>query len=133
MSVRSARPQYPFRQTIPATSLSCPDPPHSPRSLLPPLLTLPPLIDRIHGSAPDIAGQGIANPIGTILSAAMMFRYSLGRPAEAELIEAAVKRVLDSTESGGFDLRTKDLGGEAGTKEVGDRVLQVIEEIAGKQ
>jgi 3-isopropylmalate dehydrogenase len=63
----------------------------------------------------------------------MMLRYSLGRPAEAELIEAAVKRVLDSTESGGFDLRTKDLGGEAGTREVGDRVLQVIEEIAGKQ
>lgn len=83
----------------------------------------------IHGSAPDIAGKGIANPIGTILSAAMLLRYSLGRPQEADIIEQAVKKVLDGPELGGFDLRTKDLGGEAGTKEVGDRVVQVIEEL----
>jgi len=84
---------------------------------------------RIHGSAPDIAGQGIANPIGTILSAAMLLRYSLGRPAEADLIEKAIKKVLDGPELGGYDLRTKDLGGNAGSKEVGDRVVQVIEEL----
>ena len=87
------------------------------------------LTSRIHGSAPDIAGQGIANPIGTILSAAMLLRYSLGRPAEADLIEKAIKKVLDGPELGGYDLRTKDLGGEAGSKEVGDRVVQVIEEL----
>ena len=88
---------------------------------------------RITGSAPDIAGQGIANPIGTILSAAMLLRYSLGRPVVAELIENAVKKVLDSKADGGLDLRTKDLGGEAGTKEVGDRVVEVLEEMMKKK
>ena len=88
------------------------------------------LTSRIHGSAPDIAGQGIANPIGTILSAAMMLRYSLGRPAEADLIEQAVKKVLDNKDAGGFGLRTKDLGGESATKEIGDRVVEVIQQIA---
>jgi len=81
------------------------------------------------GSAPDIAGQGIANPIGTILSAALLLRYSLCRPKEAELIEKAVQTVLDSTEDGGLDLRTKDLGGSAGTQEVGDRVVEVLEKL----
>lgn len=59
----------------------------------------------------------------------MLLRYSLGRPEEADLIEKAVKKVLDAPEVGGFDLRTKDLGGEAGSKEVGNRVVQVIEEL----
>ena len=54
------------------------------------------LYEPIHGSAPDIAGQDIANPIGTILSAAMMLRYSFDMPAEADAIEEAVSRVLDA-------------------------------------
>ena len=54
------------------------------------------LYEPIHGSAPDIAGQDIANPIGTILSAAMMLRYSFDLPAEADAIEDAVSRVLDA-------------------------------------
>jgi 3-isopropylmalate dehydrogenase len=53
------------------------------------------MYEPIHGSAPDIAGQNIANPIGTILSAAMMLRYSFDMPAEADAIEAAVNTVLD--------------------------------------
>ena len=53
------------------------------------------LYEPIHGSAPDIAGMDIANPIGTILSAAMMLRYSFHMPSEADAIEAAVSEVLD--------------------------------------
>lgn len=87
------------------------------------------LYEPIHGSAPDIAGQDIANPIGTILSAALMLKYSLGRPKEAELIESAVRKVLDAKDLGGEDLRTKDLGGESGTKEMGDRVVSVLEKM----
>lgn len=84
------------------------------------------LYEPIHGSAPDIAGKGIANPIGTILSAAMLLRYSLGRHNEANAIEQAVRRVLDDKSLGGLGLRTKDLGGETGTVEVGDRILLVL-------
>jgi 3-isopropylmalate dehydrogenase len=62
----------------------------------------------IHGSAPDIAGKGIANPIGTILSAAMLLRHSLGLAQEAELVERAVDRVI----TGGA--RTADMGAAAG-------------------
>ncbi|CAD6980735.1 unnamed protein product [Tilletia controversa] len=91
------------------------------------------LYEPIHGSAPDIAGQGIANPIGTILSAALMLRYSLGShgASAAEAIEAAVRRVLDTPEvaANGFGLRTRDLGGEASTKEVGDKVLEALAEL----
>ncbi len=69
------------------------------------------LYEPIHGSAPDIAGRDLANPIGTILSGAMLLRWSLGRAAAAEAIEAAVGRALDD----GF--RTADLwpvdGGDA--------------------
>ncbi|KAK8088701.1 3-isopropylmalate dehydrogenase [Apiospora hydei] len=75
------------------------------------------IYEPIHGSAPDISGQGIVNPIGTILSVAMMCRYSLGLPQEASAIEQAVKNVVD----GG--IRTKDLGGSAGTKETGDAIV----------
>jgi 3-isopropylmalate dehydrogenase len=63
----------------------------------------PGLYEPIHGSAPDIAGKGIANPIGTILSGALMLRYSLGMEAEALEVEKAVDEVL----SKGF--RTRDL------------------------
>jgi 3-isopropylmalate dehydrogenase len=81
------------------------------------------LYEPIHGSAPDIAGQDIANPIGTILSAAMMLEYSLGRPKEAGLIKQAVKDVLDA------DLRTRDLGGKSGTKEMGDSIVAALEKL----
>jgi len=70
------------------------------------------LYEPIHGSAPDIAGKDVANPLATILSAAMMLRYSLGQAASADRIEAAVKKVLKD----GY--RTADIF-EAGTKKVG--------------
>ncbi|KAJ7791647.1 3-isopropylmalate dehydrogenase [Mycena olivaceomarginata] len=78
------------------------------------------LYEPIHGSAPDIAGQGIANPIGTILSAAMLLRYSLGLEAPAKAIEDAVRKVLDD------GVRTADLRGTAKTVEVGDRIVEVL-------
>lgn len=84
------------------------------------------LYEPIHGSAPDIAGKGIANPIGTILSAAMLLRYSLGLEKQAELIEYAVRKALDSPDASGLGLRTADLGGGAGTKEVGDRIVELV-------
>ena len=84
------------------------------------------LYEPIHGSAPDIAGQGMANPLATILSAAMMLRSSLGLLAEAEGMEAAVSRVL------GDGYRTADIAktGEAkvGTVEMGDLVVKALGE-----
>lgn len=77
-----------------------------------------------HGSAPDIAGQGIANPLATVLSAAMMLRYSLQQPALAERIEAAVKAVLKQ------GLRTGDIYTEGcqkiGTAQMGDAVVAAL-------
>ena len=70
----------------------------------------------IHGSAPDIAGRDLANPIGTILSAAMMLRYSFGMAREADAVEAAVDAVLDS------GLRTADIM-SAGMKRAGCREM----------
>ena len=87
----------------------------------------PGLFEPVHGSAPDIAGQGVANPLATMLSAAMMLRYGLAMPAEADRIEAAVDAVLAS------GLRTPDLftGGEgeveAGTAQVTDAVLAQLD------
>ena len=74
------------------------------------------LYEPIHGSAPDIAGKDIANPLATILSAAMMLRYSLHQAAAADRIEAAVKKVLRD----GY--RTADIF-EAGTRKVGTREM----------
>ena len=77
-----------------------------------------------HGSAPDIAGQGIANPLATILSVAMMLRYSLSEPEAAQAIEDAVSRVLDQ------GLRTADIYSEGckkvSTAEMGDAVLAAL-------
>lgn len=87
------------------------------------------LYEPIHGSAPDIAGQGIANPVGTILSGALLLRWSLGLEKEAAAIEQAVRKVLDTTDMGGFGVRTRDLGGSVTTKEVGDKVLQVLNDL----
>jgi len=78
----------------------------------------PGLYEPIHGSAPDIAGKGIANPIGTILSAAMLLRHSLGLPAEAAAVEAAVERTI--TEGA----RTADLGGKLSTREMAAEILK---------
>jgi 3-isopropylmalate dehydrogenase len=75
------------------------------------------LYEPIHGSAPDIAGKGVANPMATILSAAMLLRHSFGLEEPAARIEAAVARTLADGIRGG------DLGGSAGTKEIGDAVL----------
>jgi 3-isopropylmalate dehydrogenase len=75
------------------------------------------LYEPIHGSAPDIAGQGKANPMAMILSAAMMLRHSFGLEAQAVRIEAAVARALADGVRGG------DLGGTASTVEIGDAVL----------
>ena len=82
------------------------------------------LYEPIHGSAPDIAGRGVANPLATILSAAMMLRYSLKQPQAAERIEAAVTRVLRE------GLRTADIHTagtrKVGTQEMGDAVLAAL-------
>lgn len=82
------------------------------------------LYEPIHGSAPDIAGRGVANPLATILSLGMMLRYSLGRTDLAERVEAAVSRVLDQ------GLRTADIArpGEAtvGTVAMGDAVVAAL-------
>jgi 3-isopropylmalate dehydrogenase len=82
------------------------------------------MYEPIHGSAPDIAGKGVANPLATILSVAMMLRYSLGAPAAADRIEAAVSRVLDQ------GLRTPDIMSEGmrriGTVEMGDAVVAAL-------
>ncbi len=80
------------------------------------------LYEPIHGSAPDIAGQGKANPLATILSAAMMMRYSLGQSDLADQIEAAVSAAL----AGGA--RTPDLGGTMTTSQMGDAVLSALTE-----
>jgi 3-isopropylmalate dehydrogenase len=78
----------------------------------------PGLYEPIHGSAPDIAGKGIANPIGTILSVALMLRYSLKLEAEAAAIESAVDRAI--TEG----CRTRDLGGSLSTTAMSDEIVK---------
>jgi 3-isopropylmalate dehydrogenase len=81
----------------------------------------PGMFEPVHGSAPDIAGQGIANPLAMILSAAMLLRHGLGREKEAAAVESAVDAALD----GG--LRTSDLGGGATTQEATEAVLAHLE------
>ena len=81
------------------------------------------LYEPIHGSAPDIAGKGIANPLGTILSAAMLLRHSLGLGKEAEAVERAVERALTQ------GARTRDLGGDKplSTSGMGEAVLAQLD------
>jgi 3-isopropylmalate dehydrogenase len=81
------------------------------------------LYEPIHGSAPDIAGKGIANPLGTILSAALLLRHSLGLEAEARSVERAVERALAK------GARTPDLGGDAplSTSGMGEAVLAALD------
>ncbi len=84
------------------------------------------MYEPIHGSAPDIAGRDIANPIATIMSIAMMFKYSFGVDEASEVIESAVEKILQN----GY--RTKDImdnsGKLVGTKEMGDLILKEIQE-----
>lgn len=84
------------------------------------------IYEPVHGSAPDIAGKGTANPVAQILSLAMLLRYSLGLLQEASAIEQAVAQVVDSKEVGGLEIRTPDLGGNATTSDVGDAVCGVL-------
>jgi 3-isopropylmalate dehydrogenase len=77
----------------------------------------PGLYEPIHGSAPDIAGKGIANPLGTILSTALMLRYSFGLEEDARLLEDSVERTVAS------GARTVDLGGNLTTREMGQAVI----------
>ena len=83
------------------------------------------LYEPVHGSAPDIAGQGIANPIAAILSAAMLLRYSLNRGQDADRVESAVLRVLEQ----GY--RTGDIASDGtkkvGTKEMADQIVKAVE------
>ena len=82
------------------------------------------MYEPIHGSAPDIAGKGVANPLATILSVAMMLRYSLGEAGLADRVEAAVSRVLDQ------GLRTPDIMSQGmeqvGTEAMGDAVIAAL-------
>jgi 3-isopropylmalate dehydrogenase len=80
----------------------------------------PGLYEPIHGSAPDIAGRGLANPLAAILSLQMALRWSLGRVDLADRLGDAVERALES------GARTRDLGGQASTSEMGDAVLAVL-------
>jgi 3-isopropylmalate dehydrogenase len=81
--------------------------------------TGPGIFEPVHGSAPDIAGRGIANPAGMLRSTALMLEHGLGRPEEAATLERAVERALQST-------RTPDLGGRATTSEVSDAVVAAL-------
>ncbi|KAI1005135.1 3-isopropylmalate dehydrogenase [Podosphaera aphanis] len=81
------------------------------------------IYEPIHGSAPDISGQGVVNPIGTILSAAMMLQYSLHLPLECKAIEEAVRRTIEK------GICTKDIGGVNTTSEVGDAVAEEIRKV----
>jgi 3-isopropylmalate dehydrogenase len=84
----------------------------------------PGVFEPCHGSAPDIAGQDKANPLAQILSAAMMLRYDLSRPAEADLIEKAVEDVLDK------GIRTGDIKQDGcvlvGCKRMGEEVVKAV-------
>lgn len=84
------------------------------------------IYEPVHGSAPDIAGKGIVNPVAQILSLAMLLRYSCLLVEEAAAIEQAVERVFDAKESGGLGIRTRDMGGQATTQEVGDAVCEIV-------
>ena len=80
------------------------------------------LYEPIHGSAPDIAGKGIANPIGTILSSAMLLRHSLKLEAEAACIEQAVNQTINE------GARTTDIGGKLTTRQMTDEIIKRIGE-----
>ena len=92
----------------------------APSANLNPEREFPSMFEPVHGSAPDIAGRGVANPIGQIWSGAMMLRH-LGEGAAADAIERAIEAVL-----GGQGPRTADIGGKAGTREVGEAIAAEV-------
>ena len=89
------------------------------------------LYEPVHGSAPDIAGKGVANPIATILSVSMMLRYSFAMNAQADLVDAAVASVLEQ------GLRTGDImqpnAKKVGTREMGDAIIAALTTLAANQ
>ena len=93
----------------------------APSANLDPTRRHPSMFEPVHGSAPDIAGRGIANPVGAILSAGMMLAW-LGESAAAEAIQAAVRQAL-----GPGGLRTRDIGGQASTVEMGEAVARALD------
>jgi tartrate dehydrogenase/decarboxylase/D-malate dehydrogenase len=80
------------------------------------------MFEPVHGSAPDIAGKGIANPIGQIWSGGMMLRH-LGQPEAADAIEEAIATTLAKG-----DVRTADIGGHATTKQMGMKIADLVSE-----
>ena len=93
----------------------------APSANLNPTRQWPSLFEPVHGSAPDIAGKGVANPIGMIWSGALMLEH-LGHPAAAAEIVAAIERVLADPQAP----RTADIGGRAGTAEVGRAIASAL-------
>ena len=89
------------------------------------------LYEPVHGSAPDIAGKGIANPLGSILSVAMLLRLTLNRPEDADLLEEAVAVALAA------GARTADIAEPGANKlttaEMGDAVLSALDKVADKE
>ncbi|KAL8696077.1 MAG: hypothetical protein Q9201_007836 [Fulgogasparrea decipioides] len=81
------------------------------------------IYEPIHGSAPDISGKGVVNPVAAILSTAMLLQYSLNLPEEAKAVEEAVRRTIES------GVRTGDIGGKSSTQEVGDATAKELERI----
>lgn len=96
----------------------------APSANLNPEKEFPSMFEPVHGSAPDIAGRGIANPIGQIWSGAMMLQH-LGEPAAADCVYGAIRQILAKS-----PVRTPDLGGTSTTKEVGEAIASVVSEIA---
>jgi len=93
----------------------------APSANLDPTRRHPSMFEPVHGSAPDIAGRGIANPVGAILSAGLMLAW-LGESAAAEAIQAAVRQAL-----GPGGVRTRDIGGQASTVEMGEAVARALD------
>ncbi|KAK4503865.1 hypothetical protein PRZ48_004780 [Zasmidium cellare] len=87
------------------------------------------LYEPVHGSAPDISGKGLANPVAQVLSLAMMLRYSFNMHHEADSIEEAVAKVLDSKADGGLEIRTGDLGGKATTKDMSEAIQAEVKQL----
>jgi 3-isopropylmalate dehydrogenase len=96
---------------LPSASLGAPDAKTKKRKAL---------YEPVHGSAPDIAGKGIANPIATILTAVMMLRH-IGETSSADAVENAVLQVLEAGQ-----VRTRDLGGQASSAEITDAVIAAL-------
>lgn len=92
----------------------------APSANINPTREFPSMFEPVHGSAPDIAGQGIANPIGQIWSGALMLDH-LGHPEAAAAVEKAIESVLENT-----PLRTPDMGGKASTEELGKVIAEAL-------